>query len=104
MATCSVVGQGVGAAAAHCIQRGITPAEAAGSAEAMFAIQQQLLRHDCYLPGILNQDASDLARQAKVSASSEIQGAEACQVLTGQTRSVHGEKGARPDIAFPGLN
>jgi hypothetical protein len=34
------------------------------------AVQQLLLKQDCYVPGVRNEDPSDLARTAKVSASS----------------------------------
>jgi hypothetical protein len=77
MATCAVVGQGVGTAA---VAKDLLP-----------GVQQQLLKDDCYLIGILNADPADLVRSAaSVTASSAQPGGEAGQVRSGQTRSVHG--------------
>ena len=104
MATCAVMGQGVGTAAAYAVKHDLAPAKLAGSASAMGAIQQQLMRDDCWLVGRLNADPRDLARGASVSASSEQEGGGARNVLSGQTRSVHAEKGAPPDRAHPGLH
>jgi len=102
MATCAVIGQGVGVAAAHAALEHILPAELATRRDAILAIQQQLLRNDAYLIGHDNQDDRDLARQAEVTASSESPGGEAVQVISGQTRSVHGDKGAPPARACAG--
>ena len=102
MATCAVIGQGVGTAAAYAAAHGILPADLAANAGAMNAIQQQLLRDDAYIIGRLNDDPLDIARSAAVTASSERREGPACNVLSGQTRSVHGEWGAHPDYAHPG--
>jgi hypothetical protein len=90
MATCMEVGQGVGTAAAHGIRAGKAPRELVGDADAMHAIQQDLLRQDAYLIGRKNRDPGDLARAANVSASSEQAGGEAVLILSGVTRSTHG--------------
>ena len=89
MATCAVVGQGVGTAAALALRRGVDPVGMAADVPLMHAVQQRLLRDDAYLVGCLNSDPQDLARRARVSASSEQAGGEAANVLSGQTRSVH---------------
>jgi len=102
MATCGAVGQGVGTAAALAVRLGRTPADLADDPEAVSRLQQQLLRDDCYLIGIANEDPHDLARQATVVASSQVRGGEARNVISGQTRSVHGPRGAPPDRARPG--
>lgn len=93
MATCAAVGQGVGTAAAYAIRHGIAPARLPQSEEAMHAIRQQLLRDDVYLIGQPLRDASDLATQARISASSELPEAPATNVIGGYTRSVSGERG-----------
>ncbi|MCA9020390.1 MAG: FAD-dependent oxidoreductase, partial [Planctomycetaceae bacterium] len=49
-----------------------------------------------------NEDPVDLARSARVTASSEQSGYAACNVISGQTRSVHGAAGAPEERAFPG--
>ncbi|HAW30263.1 MAG TPA: pyridine nucleotide-disulfide oxidoreductase [Planctomycetaceae bacterium] len=102
MATCAAIGQGVGTAAALAIQQQQEPAELSTNSEIMAQIQQQLLNDDAYLVGIRNEDLYDLARSASVSASSEQAGYEACHVISGQTRSVHGSAGAPEGRAFPG--
>lgn len=97
MATCATVGQGVGTAAAYALRAGLTPAALAGRPDLMKAVQQRLLRDDCYLIGVRNEDPGDLVRQAAaIVASSQLPGAEAEQVRSGQTRAVHGRPPARP--------
>ena len=68
----------------------------------MSQIQQQLLKDDTYLVGIRNEDTTDGARSARITASSEQAGFEATRVISGQTRSVHGSAGAPEGRAFPG--
>lgn len=104
MATCAVVGQGVGTAAAFAARHKLQPSDLPEDPVAMTAIQQRLLRDDAYLIGRLNTDPKDLARSAAVSASSEQPDGPAANVLTGQTRAVHGPKGAPPDRAYPGTH
>ena len=61
----------------------------------MGRIQQQLLKDDCYLIGIRNEDAADLVRTATaITASSALPEAGPELVRSGQSRSVHGQ--ARP--------
>lgn len=104
MGTCAVVGQGVGTAAAYAVAHDQEPAALAGDPAARWAIQQRLLRDDAYLIGQINEDRRDIARRARVRASSAQPGGEAVQVLSGQTRAVQGEGGAPPERARPGLH
>ncbi len=67
--TGAIVGQGVGAAAALCMKYRCEPKEVAASHAA--ELQQILLRQDASIPGVENADSADLARRAKVVASSE---------------------------------
>ncbi len=97
MATCGVVGQGVGTAAAIAIQQVQSPASLTNDPTMLNAIQQRLLRDDCYLIALNNEDEEDLAKQARITASSEQHGGPAVQVTQGQTRCVYGEKGVPPD-------
>lgn len=70
MATCAVVGQGVGTAAALALRHGVPPADIAADAGLVHAIQQQLLRDDCHLIGRMNEDPLDLVRSAaRITAS-----------------------------------
>jgi hypothetical protein len=86
MATCAVMGQAVGTAAAHCARLNLLPGELQGAALA--SLQQALLRADAYLLGTRNADPCDLARCAAVTASSAQPGHEACQIQSGVTRQV----------------
>lgn len=104
MATCAVVGQGVGTAAAYAANAGVLVCELPNDPVHMHAVQQRLLRNDCYLIGVTNDDPADIARSAVVTASSEQPGAEATLVLSGQTRSVHGPRGAPPGRCIAGSN
>ncbi|OAI57996.1 pyridine nucleotide-disulfide oxidoreductase, partial [Verrucomicrobiaceae bacterium SCGC AG-212-N21] len=91
MATCAVIGQGVGTAAALALREDVVPADIAQRAPLVRAIHQQLLKDDCYLIGQRHQDAADLVHSAaSISASSELPDAPADLVRSGQTRSVHG--------------
>ena len=88
MATCAVMGQAIGTAAALA-----APAHPASLEdhfnEAMLAkLQQRLLRDDAFLPGVANRDAADLAQTASVTASSETARGKAAQVADGLTREL----------------
>ncbi|MBC2602682.1 FAD-dependent oxidoreductase [Puniceicoccus vermicola] len=67
MATCSILGQAVGTAAAICVEDGCLPAEV--SASKVDRLQSQLMEDDCWLPG-RTREVSPLMKAAKLSASS----------------------------------
>jgi len=67
--TGAIVGQAVGAAAALCKKYECTPQTLAQKHAK--DLQQVLLRQDCHIPGIANEDPADLARHADVKASSD---------------------------------
>lgn len=66
--TCGVLGQAVGTASYLCKKYGILPRDVYNSH--IKELQQLLLREDCYIIGIKNEDESDIARNSKVTASS----------------------------------
>lgn len=70
--TCSMMGQATGTAAAMCAQKGVNPRDIAKSH--IKELQQQLLRDDSYIPKHPAMDEKDLARMAKLSASSTASG------------------------------
>ena len=86
MGTCSVGGQAVGTAAALAIHYGCSPREI-GQFH-ITELQQKLLKDDCYIPGFVNQDSKDFAREAVVSATSESADGPAANVINGVSRSV----------------
>ena len=104
MATCAAIGQGAGTAAAYAAQQGMRPADLAGNPAAVRAVQQQLLRDDAYIVGVTNEDDVDIARSARVTASSAQTEGPADLVISGQTRSVHGEGGAPLCRTVPGTH
>lgn len=70
--TTGVMGQAVGTAAALCVKHDANPR---GIYESHITeLQQKLLKDDQYIIGMKNADPADLARSAKVSASSVMQG------------------------------
>ncbi|MER5498736.1 FAD-dependent oxidoreductase [Streptomyces sp. NPDC002561] len=68
MATCAAIGEAAGTGAALCVRDGVTPRELAADRR----LQQILLRQDASLVGVRNTDPDDLARAARVSASSTL--------------------------------
>lgn len=86
MATCSVMGQAIGTAAALCLRYDCTPREL--GREAIGELQQQLLKDDAYILGVSNRDPYDLARTAQVRASSEVPEGPAASVIDGVHRGV----------------
>ena len=104
MATAAAVGQGVGTAAAFAVREALLPAELFTSPGLVKAVQQRLLRDDVYLMGIVNDDPADLARISAVSTSSQKPGGPAENVISGQTRAVHGAGGVKGDRANPGTH
>lgn len=68
MRTCGLLGWAAGVGAAMASLQNITPAEV--GREHIQALQQRLLRDGGYLPGVANEDPTDLARSASVTASS----------------------------------
>ncbi|MCC6696055.1 MAG: FAD-dependent oxidoreductase [Candidatus Hydrogenedentes bacterium] len=69
LGTGCVVGQAVGVAASLCRQFSSTPREVARTHAKQ--VQQRILREDGHIPGVVNEDPADLARHARVRASSE---------------------------------
>ena len=69
MATCALMGQAVGTAAQICIRHGLYPRDILASH--IQELQQNLLKDDCYIKEMRNEDPMDLARTAVVRASSQ---------------------------------
>lgn len=82
MATCAVTGQAAGTAAALAVKKSLTPREVLSY---ITELQQELLRDDCYIPGLKNEDPLDLAKKAEVY-SEEGTGAE--RIINGVGRAV----------------
>ena len=104
MATCAVMGEGVGVAAAYAVQHGIEPGDLASNPDAVKAIRQRLVRQDVYLIGEDGAGDGNLARKALFIASSEQESGPACNVVSTQNRCVAGERGVDPARQQPGTH
>ncbi|MCX7826142.1 MAG: FAD-dependent oxidoreductase, partial [Verrucomicrobiae bacterium] len=69
MLTCAVIGHAAGVGAALCVEHGATPREI--GERYIEQLQQQLLKDGAYIIDLPNRDPRDLARRARVAASSE---------------------------------
>lgn len=88
MATCANMGQAVGTAMAYCTKNNIAPGVLSTDKKHITKLQQMLLRQDQGILGIENSDELDLARNAKVKASSETAEGKAINVIDGFNRDV----------------
>lgn len=68
MATCAAMGEAAGTAAALCLEKETSPRKL--GLDHIGALQRQLLKQDAPVVGLRNEDPADLARSARVSASS----------------------------------
>jgi hypothetical protein len=87
MGTCAVIGQAAGTAIAKCLKDDVTPKQLSKNTEKVKELQQALLRDDQSIRAAKNEDALDLARQAKVTASA----GDASLLLNGWTRDIPGK-------------
>ncbi|HEX8199285.1 MAG TPA: FAD-dependent oxidoreductase, partial [Isosphaeraceae bacterium] len=90
MATCSVIGQAAGTAAALCARHGLRPRQLAEDEGRVRELQRTLLRDDQSIKGRRNDDPEDLARRATVTASGQDPDAPAANVLDGFVRDEPG--------------
>ena len=88
MATCAVMGQAAGAAAAFCLKKEMLPQKIVKNSTALAQFQQMLLKDDQALIGFKNNDPADLARLATVTASSETETGPAVSVIDGVNRNI----------------
>jgi len=86
MATCAVMGQAVGTAAAQCVRDRVTPARLTSDPAALGRLRQLLLRQDQTIKLALNRDPEDLARLARVTASGSIPGSLPESIIDGAVR------------------
>ena len=96
MATCAVMGQAIGTAAALAVEKKL-PLSALAEGNAVRELQRRLLKDDAYIPSLSNEDPDDKARGASICASSEAPGREASLVLDGISRDLIGRFGAWAD-------
>ncbi len=85
MCTSAAVGQAVGTAAAISALNNTTPRALRKNPKMLKALQQELLRNDQTIFGLKNEDSRDLARLAKITASSATEESSAENVISGST-------------------
>ena len=91
IATCSVVGQAVGTAGALALRKGILPRDVL---DCIGELQQLLLKDDCHIPGVRNEDEKDVARKATVTCSSHLEGCDGANVINGHARRIKEDSNA----------
>lgn len=102
MATCAVVGQGVGTAAAIAVSQNESISTLANKRHIVESVQRQLLNDDAFLLGRNVIAESDPVRFSRITCSSEQTDGPATNVCSPQSRSVHGSAGAPEDRNSPG--
>ena len=101
MLTCAVMGHAAGTGAGMCIGRSTTPREL--YRRHIADLQQKLLKEGAHIVRLAGSDPRDLARRAKVSASSEGQPTPAANVIDGVARFEDGKTHAwAPKVGAPG--
>lgn len=88
MATCAVMGQAAGTAAAICSKYEISPRELYQDKTKLAELQHTLLRDDQTIKYRKNEDPSDLAKNAQITSSELCHDSKAENVLTGHVRDM----------------
>jgi hypothetical protein len=88
MATCAVMGQAMGTAAALCSKYDLMPRKLYENKPRLTELKQTLLRDDQSIKNLKNDDPLDVARTAKVTASAVAEGSQPANVLSGLTRDM----------------
>lgn len=104
MATCAVLAEAAGVAAAIAVREQCRVQDVA---QHMEQLQQTLLRGGCYIPGVQNADAKDLAAAAAVTATSETAEGAAQNVTNGWNRPIEEQSNmwiSAPDDQQPALS
>jgi hypothetical protein len=91
MATCAVMGQAAGTAAALCNKHGVMPRGLYEDKSKLRELQQTLLKDDQSIIGLRNEDGGDLALKAKFTASDTSDGSKPESVASGITRDLPGK-------------
>jgi hypothetical protein len=89
MGTCAMGGQAIGTAAGIAKKDGVSIRNID-----VVKLQQQLLKDDCYLPNLKNQDVLDLFKNSSITASSAQEGFDVVNVINGVSREIDGNVNA----------
>lgn len=91
MATCAVMGQAIGTAAAWCGRHNLLPRQLYDDKPRLRQLQQALLRDDQSIHELRNEDPLDLARRATARASGHLARCPAAKVINGYVRDIPGK-------------
>ncbi len=91
MATCAVMGQAIGTAAAWCGRHNLLPRQLYNDKRRLRQLQQALLRDDQSIHKLRNEDPLDLARKAAARASGHLDRCPAAKVINGYVRDIPGQ-------------
>ena len=91
MATCAVMGQAIGTAAAWCGRHNLLPRQLYNDKPRLRQLQQALLRDDQSVHKLQNEDPLDLARRAAARASGHLDRCPAANVNNGYVRDIPGK-------------
>jgi len=91
MATCSVIGQAMGTAAAYCLEQKLAPRELASDKKRVGEFKQVLLHDDQTIRNQRNLDPLDLARKAEVTSSAATCEGEPENIINGFVRDFPGK-------------
>ena len=94
MATCALGGQAIGTAAALWRASATSDIVALSTPENVSTLQQTLMRDDAYLLNLPANDSADLARTAKITASSATEAGQPSLVVDGITRDLRADFGS----------
>ncbi|MBQ2704553.1 MAG: FAD-dependent oxidoreductase [Clostridia bacterium] len=86
MGTCAIGGQAIGAAAAILTRNSCSDVRDVDIKK----LQQTLIKDDCYLRDVFNEDTADFALNSTVTTSSEQEGYSGSNLVNGITRSING--------------
>ncbi len=89
MATCALMGQAAGTAAALCLKKNVLPREL--GKKYVDELQEQLIRDDVFIPNRPARDGKDLARKANVIFASSTSSGRAELLTDGWSRDFEGE-------------
>ena len=102
MATCAVMGQAAGTAAALCNKHGILPRQLYEDKAKLKELQQTLLRDDQSIKNLALEEKDNLALKARVKASSCVQDGKPENILTGWNRDLEKDQHANRWVAKMG--
>ncbi|MFV0504555.1 MAG: FAD-dependent oxidoreductase [Lachnospirales bacterium] len=86
IATCAVIGEAIGKSAYFCHSKSISPKDVLPIIK---ELQQELVDDDIFIPGFINNNSKDIAKEATIKASSELKTCPCINVVNGLSRNTN---------------